>query len=353
MSTAIMADAISWIDHSRPLERPAENGCELVVHTPWAYADVYAHMLKKWEGEYKVHKRHLLEDEDGKPSLQGKSIFPGKISTKKALQMHKADPFVFYAQYMCIPRAGKKMDFDEKWFHFGRIVYSGSEPVFSIDPAHYDPEVYDLESDLSDGPPPRLVPLNWMEKSILFDPIPGKESELKKAPNCKHGLIAAGKDPWGRRICFESHRSDANETEICYEVLNLAHKWGCAYIAIEEVNFSTLYAALISMVAERDYDGWCPQLVGCTTGGRQKEQRIREDLAPPHQNHFWYYNREGTSEIIEELTEFPHSTFKDCSDAEAYTDQVLHRPSTPHESMLNWYAEVQSSQDRGVTGYGY
>ena len=33
-STALMQDAINWIDHSRPLERPAENGQELVVHTP-------------------------------------------------------------------------------------------------------------------------------------------------------------------------------------------------------------------------------------------------------------------------------------------------------------------------------
>ncbi len=352
-SQAIMADAISWIDHSRPLERPAENGCELVVHTPWAYADVYAHMLKKWKGEYKVHKRHLLEDEDGNPSLLGKSIFPGKIGTKKALKMHKADPFVFWAQYMCVPRAGKKMDFDEKWFRFGKLVFSGKEPVFAIDSGHYDPEIFDLEADDGAGNPPRLVPLQWMEKAILFDPIPGKESELRKEPNCKHGLVAVGKDPWSRRFCFESVRSDSTETEVCLEILSLARKWGAAFIGIEEVNFSYLYQPLLQMIADKEFDGWCPHIVGCATGGRQKAQRIREDLAPPHQTGFWYYNRDGTREIIEELTEFPHSSFKDTSDAMAYTDAVCQRPLTPKESLSGYYAGKQSEQGRGITGYGF
>lgn len=352
-SQALMADAISWIDHSRPLERPAENGCELVVHTPWAYADVYAHMLKKWKGEYKVHKRHLLEDELGRPSLNGKSIFPGKIGTKKALQMHKADPFVFWAQYMCVPRAGKKMDFDEKWFHFGKLVYSGQDPVFAIDPSHYNEEIRDLEADEGEGIPPRLIPLQWMEKAILFDPIPGKEMELRKEPNCRHGLVAVGKDPWGRRFCFESLRSDSNETEVCEEILRFAHKWGAAYIGIEEVNFSYLYQPMLRMISDKDWEGWCPHIMGCATRGRQKAQRIREDLAPTHQQGFWYYNREGTTEIIEELTEFPHSNFKDCSDAMAYTDTVIQRPLTPKESLNSYYSSKQGSQERGITGYGF
>ncbi len=350
-SPAIMQDAINWVDNARPLERPAENGCELVVHTTWAFADVYAHMIKKWMGEYKVHKRHLLEDADGRASLQGKSIFPKKISTKKALQMHKVDAYHFWAQYMCVPKAGKKMDFADEWFRFGTITYSGSEPVFAIDREHYDPDIYEININEPRPNPPRLVPFSWIAKGIVFDPIPGKRDP--KEPNCMHGVAAVGVDPWGRRIMFESFRSDSVEMDICLEVLQLARKWAAARIGIEEVNFSYLYQPLLKLVAEKEYGDWCPQIIGLITGGRQKEQRVIEDLKPTHQRGFWYYNRVGTSEAIEELTEFPHSTYKDVSDAHAYTDQLISRPDTPAESLQAMYRKHQDAEERGVTGYGF
>lgn len=351
-SVALMQDAINWIDHSRPLERPAENGQELVVHTPWAYADVYAHMLKKWKGEYKVHKRHLLEDKNGNPSLQGKSIFPQKISTTKARQMCKTDPFVFWAQYMCIPKAGRTLDFDDAWFRFGRLTYSGKEPVFAIDKKYYDPEIYDLEATVSVEGPPRLIPLSWMEKAVIFDPIPGKESERKKETYCRHGLVVVGKDPWGRRYVLESERSDLNETDVCHRLLTLAKKWNVDKIGIEAVNAFHLYGPLLTLLSERDWDDYLPDIIYVEPEGRQKDQRIRADLGPMHQNGFWYYNREGTSEAIEELTEFPHSTYKDVSDAQSYTDKVCIRPNTPDEARSSWYNEKIAERERGQTGYG-
>jgi hypothetical protein len=348
-----MQDAISWIDHSRPLERPAENGQELVVHTPWAYADVYSHMLRKWPDEYKVHKRHLLEDENGNPdAVEGKSIFPQKISTQKAKQMCKTDPFVFWAQYQCVPRAGRTMDFDDAWFRFGKLTYSGNEPVFAIDKKYYDAEIYDIEAAVPVEGPPRLVPLSWMEKAIIFDPIPGKESERKKETYCRHGLVAVGVDPWGRRFCLESERSDLNETEICHRLLELSQKWSVNSIGIEAVNAFHLYGPLISLLSERDWDGYLPNLIYVEPEGRQKDQRIRSDLGAPHQLGFWYYNRQGTSEIIQELTEFPHSQFKDVSDAMSYTDKVCLRPTTPEEARSDWYNERVTENSRGLTGYG-
>jgi hypothetical protein len=351
-STALMQDAINWIDHSRPLERPAENGCELVVHTPWAYADVYAHMINKWKDEYKVHKRHLLEDDNGLPSLEGHSIFPQKISTRKAKQMHKTDPFVFWAQYQCVPKAGRTLDFADEWFRFGQIVYSGREPVFAIDQKYYDPEIYDLEAPVPSEGPPRLIPLSWMEKAVIFDPVPGKEAERKKETYCRHGLAIVGKDPWSRRFCLESERSDVNETDICHRILELCQKWNADKIGIEAINAFHLYGPLITLLSEKHWDSYLPDLMYLEPEGRQKEQRIRQDLAPAHQNGFWYYNREGTSEAVQELTEFPHSTYKDVSDAQSYTDKVCHRPTTPDEARESWYIERVQEQSRGQTGYG-
>jgi hypothetical protein len=352
-SEALMRDAIHWFDHSRPLERPAENGCELIVHTPWAYADVYAHAIRKHPDDYKVLKRHLLENEKGEPDVfNGHSIFPEKISTQKAKQMHKTDPFVFWAQYMCIPRAGRSMDFADEWFRFGKIVYSGREPVFDIDRKYYDPEIYDLEAAIPMGGPPRLIPLSWMEKAVIFDPIPGKESERKKETYCRHGLVVVGVDPWGRRFCLESERSDLDETNICHRILELAAKWKVASIGIEAVSAFYLYGSLITFVAEKFYNSFLPNLIYVEPEGRQKDQRIRSDLGPAHQNGFWYYNREGTSEAVQELTEFPHSQYKDVSDAQSYTDKVCPRPTTPDEARSDWYREKMAEQDRGLTGYG-
>ena len=352
-SQALMADAINWTDHSRSLERPANNGQELVVHTPWAYADVYAHQLKKWPDEYKVYKRHLLENDKGEPDvLTGHSIFPEKISTRQAKKMYKTDPFVFWSQYQCVPKAGRTLDFSDEWFRFGKIVYSGKEPVFSIDHKYYDPEIYDLEALVPVDGPPRLIPLSWMEKAVIFDPIPGKESERRKETYCRHGLVVVGVDPWGRRYCLESERSDLNETEVCHRLLELANKWKVDSIGIEAVNAFHLYGPLLSLLSERDWESYLPNLIYVEPEGRQKDQRIRADLGPMHQNGFWYYNREGTSEAIQELTEFPHSQFKDVSDAQSYTDKVCLRPTTPEEARSNWYQEKIAEHDRGLTGYG-
>ena len=354
-SLALMRDAINWIDHARPLERPAENGQELIVHTPWGFADVYSHILKRWPDEYKVHTRHLLENEKGEPDIaNGKSIFPQKISTQKALQMHKTDPFVFSAQYMCIPKAGRTLDFDDSWFHFGKLVYSGREPIFAIDPEHYDPEIYDQESQTPgalETQPPRLVPLSWISKAVIFDPVPGKESERKKETYCRHGIVVVGKDPWGRRFCFESQRSDENETDVCIRILELAQKWQVSTLGIEAVSAFYLYGPLMGFVAERSKLN-LPNLIYVEPEGREKMQRIRQDLGPAHQNGYWYYNHEGTAEAIEELTEFPHGTYKDVVDAQSYTDRVCIQPLTPDEARSAWYTERVTQRDRGITGYG-
>jgi len=190
-----------------------------------------------------------------------------------------------------------------------------------------------------------------MEKALIFDPIPGKESERKKETYCRHGIVVVGKDPWSRRFCLESERSDLNETEVCLRILELAEKWKVESIGIEAVNAFHLYGPLLTFTAERA-GAALPNIVYVEPEGRQKDQRIRSDLGPPHQTGFWYYNREGTSEIIQELTEYPHSQYKDVSDAMSYTDKVCQRPTTPEEARSAWYNERVVERSRGLTGYG-
>ena len=76
--------------------------------------------IKKWPGEYKVHRRHALEDKQGNPdTIDGRSIFPSKLSTRKLKQMMKVDYYNFMSQYQCVPRVGRDQSFDDQWFRFG------------------------------------------------------------------------------------------------------------------------------------------------------------------------------------------------------------------------------------------
>lgn len=349
-SPAVMQAAIDWVDNQRPLERPANKGCEAVIHTPWAYADCYAHKLKKWPNEYKVYIRHILEDPDGSPNpVDGASIMPSKYSTAEAKKLLKTDPFINASQFMCIPLAGREMSFSSEWLRFGQIVFSGDEPVFRIADPYFDPNLYDMEYEGSD-PPPQWVPLSWMSKAILIDPIPGKPAELKAEPNCRHGLVAVGKDPWGRRYLFESAWVNETPEELFRTSMNLAEKWRCQRIAIEEVNFSYVFQPLFLRLAQ-DYP-WQPDLVPTSPEGMHKDDRIKKLLQSPHEAGFWYYNREGTSHAVQQLTEFPHSGSKDVIDALSYTDKVLQRPETPTEATRAYYNQRAGETSRGITGYG-
>jgi hypothetical protein len=361
-SQAVMQDAINWLDNSRPLERPAEGGNELMAYTHWAYADVYRHALKKWPGEYKVYKRHIVN---------GTSIFPAKISTVKAKQLLKTDPFVNWAQYMCIPRAGRDQSFDPEQFKYGSIQYSGREPIFKIEPEFYDPEL--LDYSCGDRTAPQLVPLSWMDKAIILDPAPSKPNEIRQEPKANNGVVAVGIDPWGRRFCFEGWAERPGPTELLHylmdlaikwgirkiaieEVLHylmdLAIKWGIRKIAIEEVAFSAVYAPLWSTIISYEYD-WEPEFAICYPKGRQKDDRIKSNLIPVIENGYWNFNRAGCSRLVQELAEFPHGETKDLADGLSYTDEVIDRPETPNELERHWYEDNRGGdENRGLTGYG-
>ena len=350
-SPALMESAIEWVKNSRPLERPAENGCELVPHTTWAYGDVYAFMLKHWPGEYLVYRRSILENpETGEPdAVNGKAIFPAKISTKKAKKLLKVDSYTNWAQYMCIPRAGKQQDFSDSWLRYGKVIRSGKEPIFIINDSYYDGEIYDL--DCGEDRAPQFIPLSWMHKAVILDPAPSKPAEQKQEPSAGNGIVVVGKDPWGRRFALDCGLFRETETDIVRKCLNYCMEWGANLIAVEEVNFSAVYFALFEYVTRIEYD-IRPDYKPCYTEGRQKDVRIKNLLRPPMQDGFWYFNSATTARLNQEILEYPHSETKDLLDALAYTDEVVYRPETPTETHFSAYHRRVREVERGITGYG-
>jgi hypothetical protein len=351
-SPAVMESAINWVDNSRPLERPAENGCQLVPHTPWTYSDVYSHMLKKWPGEYLVYRRSILEDPiTGEPdAVNGRAIYPAKISTKKAKRLLKTDSFVNWAQYMCQPRSGKTQDFSESWLRYGKVVQAGKEPIFIINDSYYDREILDIECGEEEAP--QFIPLSWMNKAIILDPAPTKPTEIRAEPGAGNGIVVVGMDPWGRRFALDCGLFRITEIEILHKIMEYCTQWGVGLIGIEEVNFSAVYANLFGYILQRERHEIRPDFRPCYTEGRNKDVRIKNLLRAPMQDGYWYFNSATTARLTQEILEYPHSETKDLLDALAYTDEVVYRPNTPAERVFTAYGRRVAEQDRGLTGYG-
>jgi hypothetical protein len=350
-SPAVMESAKNWVDNSRPLERPAEHGNVLVPHTPWGYNDVYAHMLKRWPGEFVMYKRSILENKQtGEPdAAHGRSIAPFKMSTKKAKRLLKTNNFVNSAQYMCIPKAGKQLDFGDGWIRGGRVTQSGKEPVFVIDSSDYDPEVMDI--DCGEETAPQFIPLSWMNKAVILDPAPSKPTEIKQEPTSGNGIVVVGMDPWGRRFALDCGLYRETEMEILGRIVAFCEQWKTNLYALEEVNFSSIYAPFFDYVMRRDYNVQL-DYKPCFTEGRNKDVRIKSLLRTPMQDGFWYFNTEATAPLTQEIGEYPHSDTKDLIDALSYTDEVLFRPDTPTEGIFSSYQKRMATESRGLTGYG-
>lgn len=351
-SEAVMLQAIEWINKKRPLERPAENGCELVNHTTWAYGDVYEHMLRQWPGEYLVHKRSLLENPTtGEPdTVEGRSIFPEKISTLKAYRMLKADGFTFHAQYQNEPKAGKAQSFSEEHLHHFRIIEASDKLYLRIEDEDYDPQCYDLESGEQEAP--QFVPLTLLDRAIIIDPAPSKGPEVKREPKSRNGLVAAGTDPWGRRFALQSVPSLEGPTEVLKQAIGLYRRWG-GRIAIEEVIFSAVYWPLWQRIMELDpqYQDVRPEFRPLLTRNRDKDQRIRDNGIPDWENNRWYLNNAQCGHLEKEVLEFPYGETKDLVDAWSYTKEATDRPESFVEAESRHRSQMR--EQRGVTGYGW
>ncbi|MCP4113865.1 MAG: hypothetical protein GY737_00390 [Desulfobacteraceae bacterium] len=371
-SPAVMQTARDWIDVSRPLERPAEHGCELICHTKWGYHDVYKYIEEEWPGEYLIHSRSLLENsKTGEPDdVHGKSIFPEKITTRKAYQMQNTPgkAYTFASQYQNKPKAGKGQSFDEEWFGYVTIEFFDSEPFVKF--LHTGAQGHELptfnssvfDKDCGEEFAPSEVPLYLCSKTLIIDPAPGKQNEINRDPKARNGLAAVAIDPWGRKICLESRDKRCGPTQLMEEAVKLARKWYTSNIAIEEVVFSAVYAPLWNRIMELDdnYRDFTPNWLACYPKGRDKTERMRDNLIPDHENGLWYYMCKEPGEVggptglvRKELKEFPFSETVDLMDAQSYTREVLSRPNTPEEAWLFNEAKRRSEADRGVTGYGW
>jgi hypothetical protein len=350
-SPAVLEDAVHFMDHGRAIERPSDNGCELMNYTRWAYADVYAHALRKWPNDYKVYHRALLEHpETGEPDVVGGvSTFPERFTTAKCKEMYEADPFVFMSQRQCIPMAGRDVSFQPDWIRYGEVqLADNDEPFFIIDRHCYSPDavhndVYDLDA------PPRIVPLSWMDIATFLDPAPSTRAERKAEPRAANGLVSVGKDPWGRLFHLEGFPLKEDPVEVLKQVVLLSQMWHNTRAGIEEVNFSKVYRPLWTALMRHDpqYQGIEMQFFPMLTEGKHKDVRILA-MSGPHKQGMYYYNRSKSGYTVNQLLEYPHGEARDLIDAMAYADKFLRRLETPQELVQSHWQEYERDRGRDI-----
>jgi len=348
-SPSVMATVIDWFDRSLYLERPALKGMDLVVCTPWAYEDLYAHILRAYD--YKLYRRAALENQEGEPDvISGESIFPEKLTTKELQRHHARDAFGFSSQMQCQPKAGKDQSFDEAWDRFGRMDFRDPErPVWIIDSADYSP---DLVGDISlDEQAPQSVPLHQMSTTILFDPAPSEQRDIKRERHARNALVVVGHDCWGRKHILESWVGRLDPFDTIKIIFALMDKWGTDTIAIEEVIFSKLYRYWLTREAE--LSGRQISVKRLHPGKMDKDTRIRSRI-PALRGGLYYFNAPECTPLLKEKMEYPYGSTVDCLDAWSYDDCVP-RPEAPSEYQVRMEEEYgpKSTGSRGVTGYGF
>lgn len=334
-----------WLKNHIYLMRPAERSLAYVNCTTWTYADIYVDCTRDYN--YKLYRRSALENEQGEPDVaNGTSIFPEKLSTEKLRDMYKRDPWGFLAQMMNLPTPGQHQAFNPDWMRFGSIVEdSRGEPAFLIDNAHYDPTAV---AETTSEAPPRLVPLHSLSKAIILDPAPTEPTDQRQDPHARNAILVEGIDSWGRRYILESWADRLGYEGVIAKVFELAAKWACERLWVEEVNFSNVYRHWIAREQRPDgkFAGQYLAVLPLKPNKREKHARIlaRE---PAWRQGLYYLNREGTLPFQVEFTEYPNSQTVDLMDCMGYDTDALVRPESHDERLerLRWERKGGPYQD--------
>jgi hypothetical protein len=330
-SPTVMEAAKEWFDKSLYLERPALKGWDLVVCTRWAYGDLYDYVAQKYQ--YRLYRRSALEE--------GKSIFPEKWSTQELLIQQTRDPYGFGAQMMNQPRPGKEQSFDPAWLRWGLV--KGDK--FTISRPHYTENVPHPTEGI---PPPRSVRIANMQKAILLDPAPSEQTDRRREPGARNGLVVEGCDAWGRRYILETLGVRIDPLDVINLIFQLCDKWGTNLVGIEEVVFSLVYRHWLRREARLRNRHIRTFIL--KPGKRDKDTRITAKI-PACREGVYYLNQEATQSFYQEYVEYPYGQTRDLLDAWAYDEEVVRRPLSSAEALERSYQQGDRGTRDAVTGY--
>jgi phage terminase large subunit-like protein len=181
---------------------------------------------------------------------------------------------------------------------------------------------------------------------VLLDPAPTEETQRRKEPGARNGIVVEGIDAWGRRYILDIWADRVDPLDVIHKVLELCDKWGTDSVGIEEVVFSIVYRHWLQREAEsRNKYIRCVRL---EPGKRDKDTRITSQI-PACREGVYYLNRVGSEKFLQEYMEYPYGETRDLLDAWAY-DYRLSRPESAAEAYERVVGVGNDTKDV-VTGY--
>jgi hypothetical protein len=318
-----------WCETARYLEKPAEKGNELWNYTRWHYNDIYAQARRQWPDDYVVFHRQILENHP--ETGEEYSTFPERFTTEELQRERASRPFYFAAQRQNVPKAGKEQSFDTEWLRYGHVDTTKGEWVFVIDSDFYDPKISEIDLEKDEGAP-KVVPLAWMEKCLLWDPAPSEQSDRNRERNARNGLAMVGKDPWGRLFVLSAKGYQLDPEEMMRLAIRDCLHWGSAKAAVEEVNFSKVYKHFARYLMRKEFPKDHITFIPQKAEKQSKDARIM-GLIPDFRSGFVYLNEPACRQLVQEYTEYPYGTTRDIMDALAQHKKCVFRPLTVEESL--------------------
>lgn len=337
-----MQAARNWVDNHVYLMRPSSQGHVYVNCTPWTYNDTAVQFTQKFG--YKLYRRAALEDQSGDPDPYGQPIYPSRFTRELLVAEYETDPYKFWAQRMCRPKAGRDVSFRAEWVRTGSVVTDEhGEPWYHF----HGP------SRIVDGLPiPNLVRLSEMSKAMYLDPAASDPAKAVKLRHARHGLVTQAVDEYGRRAVLEAWADRVDPRSLIDHVFATARRWSVSTVYVEEVSFSNIYRFwfLDLQRTGQDYAGQYLAPVPVTTGGRDKEERILS-LIPGFRRGDYYLNTVGTTKLAVELTEYPHADTKDLVDALSYGEKHTGPPGAESRARDDEWSGGGGQDRDPLTGY--
>lgn len=340
-SETVMQSAKTWLDGIQGFFDKLAESTFNVIGTRWGPDDIYEHLEERYKKQLKVYRRAVEEvtgyeekyvDNQKVRVPIKKPIFPEEVS-EKDLEVLKANPIVFAAQYLNDPGGGNNRFTEDmlRWYSWNKertSITVNKSPNFQAKHVH----------------------IGDLNKVLIWDP----------AVTGNSGWCVVGTDHFSRHFVLEARQEALEPTQAVQKMFELYAKYRFRALCVEEVLFSKLFQNWLE--AEFRLRGTAFTVIGCKTDGKEKDARI-VGLHPFLSNGQIFFNEElysrtqdktdRWSDLIYQIIKFGILTKEyHIIDALAYLPGVYVPGTNPEVMRSRRENELKKLEGRGMTGYG-
>lgn len=310
-SPQVMEDTIGWHQRLHGAFEHAPSQIRFVVANRWGYNDLNNHIRQK-EPEFVFHTRSAWELSD--TTGQEEAVFPEEYSIEELEKLRgKMSAYDFSCQYLNQPTLPGEKEVELSKLHTYTVAEDGT-----------------MECNCG-----AKWLLSQCYRYLSFDPYNAKGGGSTSLP----ALVVKATSPDEHIFLVDYFLGKTNYGKIYDRIFHFNDVYRPRLFTYEDVGHQNMTEFHIREVqktvefkaAHRDF----PRIVGCKTGNRSKEIRIRESLFPLiEKKKFSYRSRQVA--FIQQLETFPHRALDhdyDLLDALAQGVDLLRFPETDDSSI--------------------